>query len=181
MNYCPTCNETGKSQGHHRFVLEQPGERMLLVVGLNPSTADETHPDLTVRKVVGVAEGGGYDGFAMLNLSSERATDKRSLSATLDDAMYRKNLDVAADLLQRYPAADILVAFGNDISIRPYLKQSFRDLYSVLRASRGGQWFQIGRLTAKGNPRHPLYARYDWGLVLFEVEKYMKNLNNDRR
>ena len=163
MNYCPTCNETGKSQGDHRFVLEQPGERMLLVVGLNPSTADETHPDPTVRKVVGFAEGGGYDGFA-----------------TLDDAMYRKNLDVAADLLQRYPAADILVAFGNDISIRPYLKQSFRDLYSVLRASRG-QWFQIGRLTAKGNPRHPLYARYDWGLVLFEVEKYMKNLNNDRR
>ena len=90
MNYCPTCNETGKSQGDHRFVLEQPGERMLLVVGLNPSTADETHPDPTVRKVVGFAEGGGYDGFAMLN---------------------RKNLDVAADLLQRYPAADILVAF----------------------------------------------------------------------
>ena len=180
MNYCPTCNETGKSQGDHRFVLEQPGERMLLVVGLNPRTADETHPDPTVRKVVGFAEGGGYDGFAMLNLSSERATDKRSLSATLDDAMYRKNLDVAADLLQRYPAADILVAFGNDISIRPYLKQSFRDLYSVLRASRG-QWFQIGRLTAKGNPRHSLYARYDRGLVLFEVEKYMTNLNNDRR
>ena len=25
-----------------------------------------------------------------------------------------------------------------------------------------------------------LYARYDRGLVLFEVEKYMKNLNNDR-
>ena len=79
MYYCPTCNETGKSQGDHRFVLEQPGERMLLVVGLNPSTADETHPDPTVRKVVGFAEGGGYDGFAMLNLSSERATDKRSL------------------------------------------------------------------------------------------------------
>ena len=84
MNYCPTCNETGKSQGDHRFVLEQPGERMLLVVGLNPSTADETHPDPTVRKVVGFAEGGRYDGFAMLNLASERATDKRSLSATLE-------------------------------------------------------------------------------------------------
>ena len=180
MDYLPICNETGKPQGGHRFVLEQPGEKMLLVVGLNPSNADETHPDLTMHKVMGFAEGGGYDGFAMLNLSSERATDKRSLSATLDDAMYRKNLDVAADLLQRYPAADILVAFGNDISIRPYLKQSFRDLYSVLRASRG-QWFQIGRLTAKGNPRHSLYARYDRGLVLFEVEKYMTNLNNDRR
>ena len=110
--------------------------------------------------------------------------DKKAFIAEVKEnvkSLYRKNLDVAADLLQRYPAADILVAFGNDISIRPYLKQSFRDLYSVLRASRGGQWFQIGRLTAKGNPRHPLYARYDWGLVLFEVEKYMKNLNNDRR
>ena len=172
MDYLPICNETGKSQGDHRFVLEQPGKKMLLVVGLNPSTADETHPDPTTHKVMGFAEGGGYDGFAMLNLSSERATDKWSLSATLDEPMHRKNLDVAADLLQRYPAADILVAFGNDISAKPYLKQCFLDLYDVLRTSRG-QWFQIGKLTVKGNPRHPLYARYDWGLVPFEVEKYM--------
>lgn len=127
MDYLPICNETGKSQGDHRFVLEQPGKKMLLVVGLNPSTADETHPDPTTHKVMGFAEGGGYDGFAMLNLSSERATDKWSLSATLDEPMHRKNLDVAADLLQRYPAADILVAFGNDISAKPYLKQCFRD------------------------------------------------------
>ncbi|WP_416990872.1 DUF1643 domain-containing protein [Alistipes communis] len=152
MIYTPICNETGKSQNDHRFVLEQPGKKMLLVVGLNPSTADETHPDPTTHKVMGFAEGSGYDGFAMLNLSSERATDKRSLSATLDDAMYRKNLDVAADLLQRYPAADILVAFGNDISIRPYLKQSFRDLYSVLRASRGGNGFKSGDLRRKEIP-----------------------------
>ena len=78
MDYLPICNETGKSQGDHRFVLEQPGKKMLLVVGLNPSTADETHPDPTTHKVMGFAEGGGYDGFAMLNLSSERATDKWS-------------------------------------------------------------------------------------------------------
>lgn len=90
MDYLPICNETGKPQGGHRFVLEQPGEKMLLVVGLNPSTADETHPDLTMHKVMGFAEGGGYDGFAMLNLSSERATDKWSLSATLDEPMHRK-------------------------------------------------------------------------------------------
>lgn len=175
MNYCPTCNETGKLQGDHRFVLEQPGEKMLLIIGLNPSTADESRPDPTMCKVMGFVEGGGYDGFAMLNLSSERATDKWSLSATLDETLHRKNLDVAADLLQRYPAADILVAFGNDISVRPYLKQCFRNLHDVLRASRG-QWLQIGRLTAKGNPRHPLYARYDWGLVPFEVGKYITKL-----
>ena len=175
MDYLPICNETGKPQGGHRFVLEQPGEKMLLVVGLNPSNADETHPDLTMHKVMGFAEGGGYDGSAMLNLSSERATAKSSLSAPLDAPMHRKNLDVAADLLQRYPTADILVAFGNDISAKPYLKRCFRDLYDVLRTSRG-QWFQIGKLTVKGNPRHPLYARYDWGLVPFKVKKYMTKL-----
>lgn len=176
MNYTPTCNETGKSLGDHRSVLEQPGQKMLLVIGLNPSTADEQRSDSTIRKVMGFAEGSGYDGFAMLNLSSERATDKWSLSATLDETMHRKNLDVAADLFRCYPTADILVAFGNDISVKPYLKQCFRNLYDVLRVSRG-QRLQIGRLTAKGNPRHPLYARYDWGLVLFEVEKYMTKLN----
>ena len=68
MDYLPICNETGKSQGDHRFVLEHPGKKMLLVVGLNPSIADETHPDPTMHKVMGFAEGGGYDGFAMLNL-----------------------------------------------------------------------------------------------------------------
>lgn len=175
MDYRPICNETGKSQGDHRFLLEQSGNKMLLVVGLNPSTADETRPDPTIRKVMGFAEGGGYDGFAMLNLSSERATDKWSLSATLNEAMHRKNLDVAAVLLRRYPAADILVAFGNDISVRPYLKQCFQDLYAVLRASRG-EWLQIGELTAKGNPRHPLYARYDWGLMPFGISKYVTKL-----
>ena len=106
-----------------------------------------------------------------------KADDQQHLFAGLlqHEPMHRKNLDVAADLLQRYPAADILVAFGNDISAKPYLKRCFRDLYDVLRTSHG-QWFQIGKLTVKGNPRHPLYARYDWGLVSFEVEKYMTKL-----
>lgn len=175
MNYNPICKETGKSQGDYRFLLEQAGERMLIVIGLNPSTADETHLDPTMGKVMGFAKLNNYDGFAMLNLSSERSTDKMKLSASLNETMHRENLKVASELQQRYPSADILVAFGNDISVKPYLKQCFKDLYGVLRESRG-QWLQIGSLTVKGNPRHPLYARYDSGLMPFEIEKFLAKI-----
>ena len=44
-------------------MLEQSGERMLLVIGLNSITADETYLDPTMRKVREFAEDGGYDGL----------------------------------------------------------------------------------------------------------------------
>lgn len=131
--YCPDCFE----RGNHRFVLEQPGEHMLLVIGLNPSMADGSHPDPTMQSVLRLTNDNGYDGYAMKNLSSERTTDKRNLALILDEAMHLQSLDVASKLLSRCPAADLLIAFGNGILIRPYLKDCFRDLYGILRGSKG--------------------------------------------
>lgn len=176
IRYKPTYwEETGREQGAYRFILEQAGERMLFVIGLNPSTANELRPDPTLRKVTRFAANAGYDGFTMLNLSSERATDKWSMSPALDEAMHQRNLEGIARLAKRYPAADILVAFGNDIAVKPYLKQCFRDIHSVLSTHRG-RWLKIGEPTAKGNPRHPLYAPYAYGLTTFDVIGYIAKL-----
>lgn len=180
MNYCPTCNETGKSQGDHRFVLEQPGERMLLVVGLNPSTADETHPDPTVRKVVGFAEGGGYDGFAMLNLSSERCDGQTELVGNVG------RRDVPEKSGCRGRSAATLSGSGHIGRFRKryFDKTLFETVFSgfIQRAACESGAMVSNRETYGERKSPPFaYARYDRGLVLFEVEKYMTNLNNDRR
>ena len=56
---------------------EQNGH--LMVIGLNPSTADETQDDPTIRRCVGFARQWGYGGLYMLNLFAYRATDPSEL------------------------------------------------------------------------------------------------------
>ena len=57
-----------------RYSLEKQGNNELIVLGLNPSTADSTKPDRTMKKVMHYAEQEGFDGFAMINLYPRRAT-----------------------------------------------------------------------------------------------------------
>lgn len=47
----------------------------LVVIGLNPSTADEKQDDPTIRRCMGYAIRWGHSGFVMLNLFAVRSTD----------------------------------------------------------------------------------------------------------
>lgn len=176
--YKPHCEQTGTEQGDYRFTLELPGEKVLLVIGLNPSTANETNPDRTIRKVMGFAfaKENGYDGLVMLNLSARRATNKWELPEEPDETGHRRNLDEIAKIAQKYPKADVLVAYGNDIKIRTYLKSYFRDIHQVLSSPNPRRWLRIGDLTTAGHPRHPLYAAYWRGLQEFDITGYLNRL-----
>jgi hypothetical protein len=55
--------------------------RTVAFIGLNPSTADETTDDPTVRRCVGFAKRWGYDRMVMLNAFAYRATDPKALYA----------------------------------------------------------------------------------------------------
>lgn len=172
MKYKPHCEKTGDAQGDYRFTLEQSGVKVLLVIGLNPSTANESIPDRTVSKVLHCAPTSGYDGFVMLNLSAERATDPDNLAKANSEEMRRRNLDEIREIARKYPTADVLAAFGNGIGYRQYLKDAFRDIHDVLGDARS--WLKIGALTAWGNPRHPLYCK--WELTEFDVTDYLNRL-----
>ena len=52
----------------HRYVLASRCVKTLVVIGVNPSTANEKYPDPTVRKVIEFAKLNNYDGFVVLNL-----------------------------------------------------------------------------------------------------------------
>lgn len=48
-------------------------------IGLNPSTADETEDDPTIRKCIGYARNWGYGSLCMVNLFAFRATQPKDM------------------------------------------------------------------------------------------------------
>ena len=178
IQYKPIC----RAEDNHRFTLEQEGENVLIVIGLNPSTADANKPDPTMRKVLSFVNECGYDGFVMLNLSSERCTEPKNLARTLDEKMHKKNLRIVSEYEMKYPDADVLVAFGNNIELRDYLRICFNDIWETL--GEDTRWLRIGGpkgITSKGHPRHPLYAKVSDGLVDFDADAYAEKLMNSHK
>lgn len=170
IEYKPIC----KAEKNHRFTLEQAGENVLIVIGLNPSTADEHNPDPTMQSVLRFVNRWGYDGFVMINLSSERCTEPKNMAKLLDHKMHKKNMEAVSEIAEKYPNADVLVAFGNSIGIREYLPLCFFDIHKILSFDER-RWLHIGGakgITAKGHPRHPLYAKVEDGLVEFDAKEY---------
>ncbi|MBQ8224607.1 MAG: DUF1643 domain-containing protein [Bacteroides sp.] len=155
-----------------RYLLEKRGERMLYVFGINPSTANENKADPTMRKVMGFAERNGFDGFVMMNLYPQRSTNPNGLHKERNEQLHQQNLITIAKTFTGTEAPVVLLAFGNNIAIRRYLKDCLRDIYRVLLPHHPN-WCQIGIPTQEGHPRHPLYAKYQ-PLSAFEVENYLQ-------
>jgi len=156
----------------NRFALIQKGERTLYVICLNPSTANESKADATMKKVLGFASYNGYDGFVMLNLCPIRATKPNDLPLEMDERLHTRNLMQILFSMVSDPHPDILFAFGNNALMRDYLLQSFIDIVGVLKESCN--YYQIGGLTIKGFPRHPLYAPYG-AFNAFQLDDFVKN------
>jgi hypothetical protein len=71
----------------YRYTLERIWEAdrpRCAFIGLNPSTADETRLDNTLRRCVRFADAWGFGSFVMLNVFALRSTDWRALAKAED-------------------------------------------------------------------------------------------------
>jgi hypothetical protein len=119
-----------------------------MFVGLNPSTADETKDDPTIRKCVGFAKRWGFAGLMMTNLFAFRATDPRQMKG------HPKPIGDDNDrwLVACARGAGIIVAawgvngehMGRDVEVLKLL-----DGVECLRTTKAG------------HPEHPLYVPYE--------------------
>lgn len=139
--------------GDHRLLLGRQwnDERPLVAfIGLNPSTADATTDDPTVRRCVSFALDWGFGGLLVANLFTFRAADPRLLAAAktpltfgADNAL--RDVGDRADLvIESWGAHAMATSTGRDRHVRALLAGRAR------RAVLG--------LTQDGAPRHPLYA-----------------------
>jgi serine/threonine protein phosphatase 1 len=156
-----------------RYCLSSKCSRPLIVFGVNPSTADNTKSDHTISRVIGFAKRLGFDGFIMLNIYPVRATNFYNLPKTVDESLHAENLRVIRDTISQYDRPTILMAYGDHIAERPYLRECFRDILSVLETFNL-DYIQFGDLTNNGYPRHPGRISYNIEIKPFDKSKYLK-------
>ena len=165
-----------------RFALGRSGRRTLIAVGLNPSTATREKSDPTVAKVEQVARAHGYDGFMLVNLCPVRATDCRTLPATVDGKLLAANLRAIAEVVRAVEGITLWAAWGAPILTRPFLVSAAVAITACVERFRPG-WRHFGPLTVGGHPRHPSRLRYAWTFAPFDLADYLTRLRPaaDRR
>lgn len=159
-----------------RFTLGLRGDKMLYVVGLNPSTATQEKSDTTVAKVQVVARQAGYTGFAMLNLYPVRATDFKTLPTIADKNAIDSNLAAIEHLLAQEQTPTIWAAWGQSILARPYFRSSAKAIANQL-AAHNPRWVNFGALTADRHPRHPSRLSYSWSFSEFALTEYVARID----
>ena len=132
-------------------------ERLLVCVGLNPSTATETVDDPTIRRVTDYARRWGLGGIVMLNAFGYRSTDPKGMLAA-DDPVGPGNKDSFDETLGKLkgrPAPVVLCMWGahgthmdQDEEVMGWLR--WPDIQPVC----------LG-VNANGTPKHPLYLPKD--------------------
>jgi hypothetical protein len=117
---------------------------------LNPSTADATQDDPTIRRCVGFAKAWGFTALSVRNLFPWRATDPTELlQAESPTGGERGN----AEILAATTSELIVVAWG--AAVIPCHRDA-----QVLQLLKGAPLFCLGT-TKDGHPRHPLSVKAD--------------------
>jgi hypothetical protein len=132
----------------------KPRARTMVFVGLNPSTADESTDDPTIRRILGFADDWGFGSLVMLNAFAYRSTDPKALHDRAErrreivgpdnDATIRRTFEEhrRTKLVMGWGAHGTLLDRGRDLA---------RLALSVHRRP------ECFGLTQNGQPKHPLY------------------------
>lgn len=158
----------------NRFLLKKDWENILIVMWINPSTADDKKPDATMRKVMWFAEKNWYDWFAMINIIPQRATFPLDINPNPDIKLMNKNHEVISNLIKSIENPQILLAFWNTIDEKEYFMKRFKNIISFIKPYTP-KFLKIW-LTKNWNPLHPSRAWY-CKLTDFNVDEYLKIKN----
>ena len=156
----------------YRYILGTRGEKPLICVGINPSTAAPDALDPTLQSAQRIALANGYDSFLMFNVYAQRATRPDDMEPALNPTLHAENRKAFRYLLSLSERPAVWAAWGNIIGKRAYLMDCMRDFAADGEAA-GARWFTAGPLLKSGQPHHPLYLRGDTRLVDFDIAAYL--------
>jgi hypothetical protein len=121
-----------------------------MFIGLNPSTADETQDDPTIRRCIQFSKDWGFGALCMTNIFAVRATDPKDMKAC-PDPIGNDNDDYLTYLSGL--AGVIIAAWGKD---GKHLHRGVR--VKMMLNNPVGCLMCLG-LNSDGTPKHPLYLK----------------------
>ncbi len=133
----------------YRYALWRIWDRskpFVMVIGLNPSTANEVDADPTIRSVGRIARANGFGGFYMVNCFAYISTDPNQLrdfgnTALNDHILYMVSRKCGA-VVFAWGAFPIVPELGRDIELTSMFP--------------GAKAIHINK---NGSPKHPLYCK----------------------
>ena len=134
----------------YRYLLRRrigDSEKRVLFIMLNPSKADETRNDATIRRCIGFSQDWGFGILEVVNLFALMSTDPKALLKADDPVGPDNDAAIRAALES---ADTVVLAWGNH-----GLDHEKRAAEVTAMACRVARPCCLG-LTVKGAPRHPL-------------------------
>lgn len=141
------------ADGRYRYSLMRvwdEGAAPLVFVMLNPSTADASEDDPTIRRCVAFAKRQGFGGILVVNLFAFRSTDPKVMARAVDPV----GPDNDEAIEQAVSGRTVLVAWGANAT------RERAKAVTHLLSSLDCAVYSLG-VTKGGHPRHPLYIRGD--------------------
>lgn len=145
---------------NYRYLLNRKtshknGKKLVFVM-LNPSTADASKDDPTIRKCIGFGERLGYEDVEVVNLFAFRSTKPENL-LTCDDPVGPSNDEFIGHAIN---TSDMVIcAWGTKGSILDRDKEFLSHALNL----------HALEITKDGHPKHPLYISYDKKPVPFNI------------
>lgn len=153
--------------GQYRYLLTRPSEvenpdrGTALFLMLNPSTADASLDDPTIRRCRGFAKLWGCAGLTVANLYALRATNPKALW-NHDAPIGTENNAWLVKLATEY--GDIICAWGANAKT-----ERVKEVSKILEDAGARLWC-LGT-TKSGAPKHPLYIKSNQRLIAWEPPK----------
>jgi len=126
----------------------------VMFIGLNPSTANETSNDPTIRRVQSMAKSWGYGGVYMMNLFTFISTDPKKLNIKQGNVNNADGwlMDTAKKCDKVIFAWGNFNVFGRDEEV----KKLFPNACALF-------------INKNGSPKHPLYCKSDIQPIPFNL------------
>jgi hypothetical protein len=129
---------------------------------LNPSTADASVNDPTIRRCIGFSRAWNFAGLAVVNLFAFRSTDPKALK-TVDDPVGPDNHAAIHDAVVR--SRLVVAAWG----AHEFVNGRAGEVRETI-AEIGRPLLCLGK-TKAGHPRHPLYVSTAQSLERLDCEE----------
>lgn len=131
---------------------------LVMFIGLNPSTANESSDDPTIRRVIAISKNLGFGGVYMMNLFAFVSTDPKALLFNQHEKVGYQNNNYLKQVSQK--CDKVFFAWGN-------FEVNGRDTEVISMFPNAFALF----INKNGSPKHPLYCKADIQPVPFSNQK----------